>query len=196
MSFLDALCRAMNLDEENRRKNWSLFWQYHERYPKTQEEAERWLSITENNQIDLPAITYCALCFQHLGECLSAEPSSLFCYESCSRWHLGGFLGLLNSSPNLKPALCKNRISAKTHSEYLASWVKPLYDRKELRTICMRETSQMNWRNIQNAIDNPEDLQAQELKNLLTEYSICLRLVEQARDHLCKIMLAGFNRIF
>lgn len=196
MSFLDSLCRAMNLNEENRRKNWKLFWQYHGGYLETRKEAERWQSITENNKIDLPAITYSAQCFQHLGECLSADPSTLFCYESCSKWHLGGFLSILNRYPELDAILCKNRTPAQTHSLYLALWSEPFSNRKKIRQICRREISKMNWKAIGNVIGNLEDLESRELKALLTEYAIRLRLVEQAREHLRKIMLAGFDRIF
>lgn len=196
MLLLDSLCRAMNLTEETRLRNWRLFWWYHGSYLETQEEAALWKTITKGNPVDLPILTYSMYCFQHLNECLSPDPSTLFSYEACSKWHLGGFLGLLDRCRGLDSILCKNHIPAKISSSYLALWSEPLRDREEIRQICKRGISKMNWTGIGEAIGGSEELQSEELQALLTEYAIRLQLIEQAKESLCAVMCAFFEQRF
>ena len=135
-------------------------------------------------------------CYENLSDCLPIFPQELYCYQSCSQLHMGGFLAFAKrfSTPIAGKSKYITDIPETLQQQYLAQWNSDNPDREMISLNCQEASAEFvesvamkDWiaqwdadsRNRLHKVPYPIDLQ--ELRALSLEYAIRSTCAEQAK---------------
>ena len=99
--LLVRLCKDFNSSSQDIETNLLYFMKYHGIGIESDEESKLWKETLQENDLLDSAVSLSLKYDENLKECFPIHLKSLFCYESCSALHLGGFYELTQAFPEL-----------------------------------------------------------------------------------------------
>ena len=197
LRLLLAVCAALHMSSEQINENLLFFLKYHGCVIQSEEEANIWKGALIYYGLLGSPCSLALRCYHHLADCMPLFPKSLYCYQSCSQLHLGGFLAFWGKFSDDLSAKSKyiSHIPDELIQIYLQNWGSDKPDVRAVQKACQaasasfQETVPMQawiekWdsdsRNGKHKVPYPID--RKELRALSLEYAVQCACVKKARQ--------------